>query len=202
MKGDFLPTAPNGDRRGCDLVDRLTGLAPRIGTSCTLLILGSFPSAQSLAKQQYYANPHNHFWKIMADLFGIPRDMAYEDAIAALNRLGVALWDVIESCEREGSGDASIQQENPNDFISLFKDYPHIRWILFNGTKAEQTWRKWFGNLSQEDIPALAGMHFYRMPSTSPRNPHKKEKLLAWRRIVQLSPVDWSGSDPTNREFS
>ena len=43
----------------------LTGLAPIVSTNTKVLILGSFPGAKSLALQQYCAQPHNQFWRIL-----------------------------------------------------------------------------------------------------------------------------------------
>ena len=43
----------------------LTGLAPIVSKDTAVLILGSFPGARSIAKQQYYAHPQNHFWRIL-----------------------------------------------------------------------------------------------------------------------------------------
>ncbi len=43
----------------------LEGLAPLVSSTTRLLILGSFPGAASLAAQQYYGHPQNHFWKIL-----------------------------------------------------------------------------------------------------------------------------------------
>ena len=47
---------------------RLTGLAPVVGASTVLLVLGSFPGAASLQAQQYYAHPQNQFWPLLQAL--------------------------------------------------------------------------------------------------------------------------------------
>ena len=83
---------------------RCVGFAPRIDKSCTVLILGSMPSAASLAAGQYYAHPQNRFWPLMARLlegYDVPSE-DYEERLAMLLRHHVALWDAIDACDREG----------------------------------------------------------------------------------------------------
>ena len=46
----------------------LEGLAPVVGLRTRLVVLGSFPSAASLAAQQYYGHPRNHFWRLLSTL--------------------------------------------------------------------------------------------------------------------------------------
>jgi len=143
--------------------------------------------------KQYYANPNNHFWEIIEKLLQIPMSIEYDEKILRLNKAKNALWDVIESCERVGSGDTSIKNEKPNDFTNFHKDYPKINCIIFNGAKAEKTWKKWFGEHSKGLITPLNNIQFMQFPSTSPRNPNKKEKLLRWSKIkVQLNRLQFT----------
>jgi hypoxanthine-DNA glycosylase len=49
--------------------DHEHGLPLLVGDDPAVLILGSFPSRKSLERKQYYANPQNQFWRIMAAFF-------------------------------------------------------------------------------------------------------------------------------------
>ncbi|MCK5354176.1 MAG: DNA-deoxyinosine glycosylase, partial [Methyloprofundus sp.] len=75
-----------------------------------VLILGSMPSVTSLAKQQYYAHPRNAFWRIMAALFNEGKPLSYQQGQILLQAEGVAVWDVLKSCDRQGSLDADIKK--------------------------------------------------------------------------------------------
>lgn len=161
----------------------LTGLPPLVEAHSRVLILGSFPSEMSLTRQEYYGNPQNHFWPIMEALLGISRLAPYAERTARLLAHGVAVWDVIARCSREGSGDDRIQQEVSNSLAGLLAEHPHIRYIAFNGGRAQATARA----LSPE-ILSIPGVESERLPSTSPRNARMRltEKVAQWRRIM-----DW-----------
>ena len=113
----------------------LEGFPPVVDDNADLLILGSFPSVQSLATHQYYGNPRNAFWPITADLFGFDASAPYETRLAALQSAGVAVWDVLHKCRRAGSSDAKFDMKSlvANDFGQLFAAYPSITRVCFNG---------------------------------------------------------------------
>ena len=86
-----------------------------------VLILGSMPSLRSLQQNQYYAHPQNRFWRVMFALAEEEYSADYEIKKQVLKKLKVALWDSIGLCEREGSMDADIKNETPNDIRGLLK---------------------------------------------------------------------------------
>ena len=69
------------------------------------------PGEESLRKQEYYGHPRNQFWRIIYALFDVPLEDNYEKKLMFLKSKGIALWDVIESCWREGSLDSNIRNE-------------------------------------------------------------------------------------------
>ena len=78
-----------------------SGLAPVFGTAPSLLILGSYPSEQSLLLHEYYGNPRNQFWKIMGMVLSFGPEfpeLPYQDRLNFLTGQGIAIWDVLESC--------------------------------------------------------------------------------------------------------
>jgi hypoxanthine-DNA glycosylase len=157
----------------------LEGFPPVVDDAAELLILGSFPSVQSLAVGQYYGNPRNAFWPITAALFGFDASVPYETRLAALQSAGVALWDVLHMCRRVGSADAKIDPKGlvANDFGRLFAGYPSITRVCFNGSAAQQL----FSRL----VDADADVDYLLLPSTSPaRAMPAGRKLQAWRVIA------------------
>src|SRR3954465_13351815 len=94
---------------------------PIAAADARVLILGTVPSIVSLAKQQYYGHPQNSFWPIMGKLFGANRELPYEERKQALYAKGVAVWDVLRECYREGSldSDIEVESEEPNDFVTF-----------------------------------------------------------------------------------
>lgn len=159
----------------------LEGLPPVAAHGARLLILGSFPSAQSLTMRQYYANPRNVFWRITAELFRFDPNAPYESRLAALQSHGVALWDVLRRCRRAGSSDAKIERKSMvvNDFAELFASCPTITQVYFNGEKAATV----FGRRVRINAP----VSYHRLPSTSPANAIPLDRKLAAWQVISLS---------------
>jgi hypoxanthine-DNA glycosylase len=158
----------------------LHGFPPVVDDQARVLILGSFPSVQSLATHQYYANPRNAFWPITAELFGFDRGAPYDVRLSALRSHHVALWDVLHKCRRIGSSDSAIDPKSlvVNDFGELFANYPTITRVYFNGVKASELYRRLAAEALGEAV------HFQRLPSTSPAHAIPPgAKLAAWRAI-------------------
>lgn|SRR5450830_100617 len=152
-----------------------------------LLILGSMPGKVSLAKQQYYGHAQNLFWPFMHEIFGIDLNLAYEQKLALLQNNGIALWDVMQECERHSSLDSDILEHSikPNDFNNFFLRYPTIRDIFFNGTKAELSFIKYVLPTNNQ----LGYLQLIKLPSTSPANASisKMKKLEEWRKVISLT---------------
>jgi hypoxanthine-DNA glycosylase len=116
---------------------RLRGLAAAADRRVETLILGSFPSEASLAAGRYYAHPRNQFWRILSAVLDEPlAAMPYAQRLACLRAHGIGLWDVIGACERAGSLDAAIRNEQENDVAQMLLRMPRLRRVLFNGQRA------------------------------------------------------------------
>lgn len=160
----------------------LRGFPPVVDERARTLILGSFPSAQSLAVGQYYANPRNAFWSITGELFGFDASAPYDGRLTALRSHGVALWDVLHACRRVGSSDSAIESNSVlvNDFGELFERHPTITAVCFNGAKAADLFRRL--------ATAPDRIRYQRLPSTSPAHAVRPgAKLAAW--TVLLNPA-------------
>jgi TDG/mug DNA glycosylase family protein len=143
--------------------------APIADAKARVLILGSMPGKASLAAGQYYAHAQNLFWRILGEITGAAPSLAYATRARALKSHRIALWDVLESCTREGSLDSAIDDASisANDFASFYRGHPRIAFVFFNGAKAEACYRK-------HVLPALGDAalppSYHRLPSTSPAN--------------------------------
>ncbi len=165
-------------------MDILRGFPPVIDDTSTVLILGSMPGPASLKHQQYYGHPRNQFWPIIFTLLGRTAASDYRKKRQLLLDHGIALWDVIGSCRREGSSDGSIREIIPNDIDNLFSQYPGIAALVLNGQKAEQCYRR----LIRLSCPA-SGHAGIRLPSTSPAcTLSYREKLQAWSAVLDFLP--------------
>lgn len=154
---------------------------PLIEGRPTVLILGSLPGEESLRQRQYYAYPHNVFWRIMAEVFGFDRELDYAARCRELTARGVAVWDTVGAGRRSGSLDSDLRAERLNDIAGLVGQYPSIRGIGCNGATAYANLRKGFPELFASH-PAIV-----RLPSTSPAAagiPYPA-KLAAWREFLQ-----------------
>ena len=158
--------------------------APIEKADARILILGSMPGEASLRAGQYYAHPRNLFWRIMGELLGTDPGSPYEQRIQALKSARIALWDVLRSCRRKGSLDSDIDGESlvPNDFAAFFQCHPKITHVFFNGTKAEECYRK-----QVQPISEIGTIEYLRLPSTSPANASisYERKLESWRAVTR-----------------
>ncbi|MDR3600751.1 MAG: DNA-deoxyinosine glycosylase [Desulfosporosinus sp.] len=162
-------------------MNRLTSFLPIIEKNARILILGSMPGVESLRLQQYYANPRNQFWKILYELFDTQASQVYAERVSFLKSKKIAVWDVIGTCYREGSLDSKIREEQVNDLSALFKAYPDLKTVLFNGGKAYETYKKWLGFERSSDIT------FHKLTSSSPANTKRyEEKLREWSVIADI----------------
>ena len=159
----------------------LTGLAPLVSGGTRLLILGSFPGAASLAAQQYYGHPQNHFWKILKAIWPPgPQGTgpgAYQARSEWLLSKGLGLWDVYAACEREGSLDSAIRNAEVNDLAGLRRLCPALEAVAHNGGESYK---------HSKHTTAL-GLPVYKLPSTSPANASWsfERKLAAWREVFE-----------------
>lgn len=159
----------------------LSSFLPIIDMRSRVLILGSMPGVESLRLQQYYANPRNQFWKMLYETFDTQISQDYDERVLFIKSNKIAVWDVIGSCYRDGSLDSNIREEKANDFSDLFKAYPEIKTVLFNGGKAYQTYKKWIG------FGASSNLTFHKLTSSSPANTKRyEEKLRVWRAKLEV----------------
>lgn len=143
-----------------------------------VLVLGSFPSAASLAAHQYYGHPRNQFWRILGEIFGESLiDLAYGERLKRVLAHRVGIWDVYAACRRIGSLDSQIQAPKSNDLESLPRLAPHLRAVAFNGQAAAR-----FRSRVSE-----LGYVCEVMPSTSPANATRRfeDKLAVWMAFLQ-----------------
>jgi hypoxanthine-DNA glycosylase len=167
---------------------RLKSFSPVACPDARVLVLGSMPGEASLTAAQYYAQPRNLFWQFIEELYGIDRRMSYAERLEALIAHRVALWDVLESCQRPGSLDSSIQRSSalPNDFMRFYARHVEISTVFFNGKAAAELYRRLV-------LPSLAvrfpDLRYVTLPSTSPANAGitPATKLAAWRAVCRVT---------------
>lgn len=158
--------------------------APIANEDAHILILGSMPGIKSLQAQQYYAHPRNAFWPIMAQLFDFDLTLDYTAKCQKLLEHKVAVWDVLKSCQRQGSLDQHIEADSmvANDFDLFLDRHNQIQHIFFNGGKAEQVFKR-------HVLPTLnveQQLSCQLLPSTSPAHAAKSldEKYQIWEKAL------------------
>lgn len=156
---------------------RISSFPPIISEGSKVLILGSVPGVKSLEMQQYYAHPQNQFWKIIFELFEEDFTSNYQKRTEIIRKNKIALWDVIDSCEREGSLDTKIRNEEHNDILKILRDHPDIKAVFCNGQKSFKNLKKILGK--ESEIPIFV------LPSTSPLHTVSFDKKLAEWKILK-----------------
>jgi TDG/mug DNA glycosylase family protein len=143
------------------------GFPPVSSPAARVLVLGSLPGRLSLERGEYYANPQNAFWKIVAaQIPDLPAD--YAGRVAGLIEHRVALWDVLAAATRSGSLDADIGDDAVhNNFRAFFHIHPHITLVAFNGKVASELYeQRVLSTLTdaqraivRETLPSTSGAH-------------------------------------------
>ena len=152
-------------------------IRPVYDKNSRVLILGSFPSVKSREANFFYGHPQNRFWKVLAAVFETEVPVTVDEKREFLLAHGVAVWDVIKSCDIVGSSDSSIKNVVPNDLREILNN-ADIRQIFVNGKTAEQYYKKY--------IEKEIGRKATCVPSTSPANAAwNVEKLVKeWKQIL------------------
>lgn len=136
------------------------------------------PGEKSLELQQYYGNRGNQFWKLMFEIFDEPFSINYDERLNLLIKYNIALWDVLQYCEREGSLDSNIKNETANDFDTFYKRYFTIKHVYFTSKNAAKYYEKYIGRRE--------GLNYTILSSPSGANATKTytEKLADWREKI------------------
>ena len=151
--------------------------APVYDKNSRVLILGTFPSVKSREQNFYYGHPQNRFWKVIAGLTGEPVSETIENKKMVLLKHGIAVWDVIESCDITGSSDSSIRNVVPARLEQVL-DRCEIREIYANGSTAKKLYERY--------QKAACGREIVGLPSTSPANAaFRLERLLEQWSIMR-----------------
>ncbi len=151
---------------------------PIIHKDSKILILGTMPGEKSLELQEYYGNRGNQFWKLLFAIFGETLTHDYNVKLALLKSHHIAVWDVLEYCEREGSLDSKIKNEVPNLFDSLYAKFPDIKHVFFSSKNASAYYDKYVGrsgSILYEVLPSPSGAN-----ATMPFS----EKLEVWKQKI------------------
>lgn len=156
---------------------------PLFDKNSKILILGSFPSVKSREQKFFYGHPQNRFWKVMSGILNCPLPETVEQKRKMLTDNGIALWDVIASCEISGSSDSSIKNAVPNDLSSILEG-ADIKKIFVNGKTAEKYYIKY--------TEKTTGRKAVCLPSTSPANAAWSLDKLSeeWKRIIMTTILD------------
>ncbi len=108
-----------------------------------VLILGTMPSPRSREQGFYYMHPQNRFWRVLGNVLDEDFSCDIEGKKSILLKRGIALWDVLKSCDITGASDSSIKNETPNDLQRIF-DAADIRRVYTTGKTAEKLFKRYF----------------------------------------------------------
>jgi hypoxanthine-DNA glycosylase len=143
---------------------------PLYDENSRVLILGSFPSVKSREEMFFYGHPQNRFWRVISAVFECDVPKTVEEKREMLLSHGVALWDVLASCEIEGSADSTIKNAEANDLSPIFSA-AKIEKVFVNGRTAEKYYNKY--------LKEKLGREAVCLPSTSPANAAWSQGRLA-----------------------
>lgn len=152
-------------------------ISPLYSENSKILILGSFPSVKSREEGFFYGHKQNRFWKTIARICGKKTPRSIEEKRKLVLDNNIALWDVIKSCEINGSSDSSITNVTVNDLSEILEN-SNVKYIFTNGKKADSLYKKY--------LEKSTGIEAVCLPSTSPANAMWNEDRLFdyWNREI------------------
>jgi hypoxanthine-DNA glycosylase len=153
---------------------------PVVDERTRVLLLGSLPGEQSLARSQYYANPRNQFWRLIGGVIGAELEtLPYQSRLETLLSARVGLWDTVESATRLGSLDGAIRGHSANDLVRLAASLPELRAVGFNGGKS--------ASLGMKQLAERTDLALLPLPSSSPAFTLAfAEKARSWAKLKQF----------------
>ncbi|HEX8448807.1 MAG TPA: DNA-deoxyinosine glycosylase [Allosphingosinicella sp.] len=181
--GKVAAARPIFEKRAMDEIKR--SFPPVVDSRTRVLVLGSLPGEESLARSQYYANPRNHFWRLIGAVSGLDLvPLPYEARLRALVEARIGLWDTVRAATRRGSLDGAIRDHRANDLADLVGRLPELRAVGFNGGKS--------ASLGARQLAARPDLALIALPSSSPAYTRPfEEKLAEWMRLAPyLEPLE------------
>jgi hypoxanthine-DNA glycosylase len=152
---------------------------PLVDDNTKILILGTMPGDRSLSVAEYYAHPGNRFWKIIARITNDNIPTSYDEKKNLLTKYKIGLWDVARMVNRKGSLDSNMSNEIPNDLDEFLNNYPKIRVVGLNGSKAANLFNKFF-----DKQPHIV---YHNLSSSSGANTSItfEESCNDWKRVLK-----------------
>ena len=151
-------------------------IPPVYNKNSQILILGSFPSVKSREGRFFYHHNQKRFWKVLSTIVNDVLPETIDEKKDFLLKNHIAVWDVIASCDIEGSSDSSIKNAVPNDFSDILKAAP-IRKIYTNGGTAYKLYHKY--------CEKVTGIKAMKLPSTSPANAsYSLDRLISEWKVI------------------
>ena len=154
-------------------------IPPIFDENSKILILGSFPSVKSREEMFFYGHKQNRFWKVISAVFGENEPKTVPEKKSFLLNNGIAVWDVIASCDIKGSADSTIKNVTPNDLLPILKT-AKIEKIFVNGGTAARFYKKY--------VEQKIGIKATTLPSTSPANAAWSAERLTneWKKLLKI----------------
>lgn len=159
------------------------GVPPLVDSNSKVLVLGTMLSPKSVEAGFYYAHPQNRFWRVLSNVFDAPFAADTDSRKKLALDSGVALWDVIKSCDIVGAADSTIKNVVYNDIDGLLKIYPKIQRVFATGGTAYRLLLKYNRSINNPII-----QNAVKLPSTSPLNCATSfEKLVAEYSVIRTA---------------
>ena len=191
------------------VAESVVGFKPVYDGNAKILIMGTVPSVGGVKYNFFYMSKVNKFWYYLTKTLGTTDFVALANAYRAaydkgcyneeLNAVknalysnGIALYDIIATCERVGSSDSQIissQNNSSEKIFEIVKANPNLKMIFVNSYEVEKRLRACLKKEGVEKLKELMGVDYEpitRVLSPSPmcfRTHTEEEVLESWKQI-------------------